>query len=28
MLTPKMERSLSRMDQRLYKAGRLGGLGA
>ena len=28
MLTPKIERSLSRMDQRLYKAGRLGGLGA
>jgi hypothetical protein len=25
ILTPKMERSLARMDQRLYKAGRLGG---
>jgi hypothetical protein len=27
ILTPKMERSLSHMDERLYKAGRLGGLG-
>jgi len=27
ILTPKMERSLSPMDERLYKAGRLGGLG-
>jgi hypothetical protein len=27
ILTPKMERALSRMDDRLYKAGRLGGLG-
>ncbi len=28
MLKPGMERSVSRMDARLYKAGRLGGLGA
>lgn len=27
ILTPKMERALSPMDERLYKAGRLGGLG-
>jgi len=27
VLTPKMERALSPMDHRLYKAGRLGGLG-
>jgi hypothetical protein len=27
ILTPKMERALSPMDDRLYKAGRLGGLG-
>jgi hypothetical protein len=27
ILTPKMERALSLMDERLYKAGRLGGLG-
>ena len=28
MLTTQAERALSRMDERLYKAGRLGGLGA
>jgi hypothetical protein len=28
VLSPKMERALSPMDDRLYKAGRLGGLGA